>query len=1063
MKQILLLSLITIITCSAGTFPVFAQDKIPSFSVESLQGRLERIIREGNISISYTAEAVKNIQAPALKPQSLQPEEWLRESLKNTGLTYSAVGDRMFAVVRQAKQEPDSPVVQQPRAKGILTGTVLDEKGEPITGATVFIFKPAGTSRGTVTDIDGKYTLTDVPAGTASVQFSFLSYETLQVTDVEIASGKTTPLDVSLKEATRQLGEVIVTAKYNQASAIGLYAAQKLSVSMTDGISSDLIRRTADNNIGQVLKRVAGVTVQDGKYVTVRGMSERYNNVQLNGSSLPSTEPNRRNFSFDIIPASLIENVTVNKTFTPDLPGEFTGGLVQVKTLSIPDKKFLGISLGTGGNTTGTGKEFQTNRRFKTDYFLGETDRRTWYAGHTVDPVYSATNAGQMNHYGIYKYNTAPLQNYSLSFGLPVKINEQHKIGLIAAATYRHEETREDIKEVNTFSRDSLRKGMSDHFNKNYKFVTATGAVANIGWETHNHAITWRNLFNNRFTHSTLNRIMHDYYDNGIIIHEIYASPLQSRLTQTQIDGEHFLFSRSLKLTWSADYNQTARISPDDRFAQAWVHGNHESVPSPYDTYLFNWMYSMGTSSPFISTQFVMHNRLDETKKNAAAAAEYSFRFLNREQKLKAGVHHSERRANYDQMYLHAFIDNAIRQQYPADVTGLHRLYDPANFDSGLLYYKAGGFGHADYYEGEQTIDALYLMGEITPLKPLRIIGGIRLEDAETKTLTRVKGWRKVDGKDQFFSEDDIVTRPEQEWLPSVTAIFAITSGLNFRAAYSESLARPDFRELVHVEYFNVNDRVQVKNLKPLETSSSRNIDLRLEWYSSLGEVVSFSAFYKDFDKPVEKVMRITADAQTFELLTLNLDRAVMRGLELNFRKSFGFITPPLKNFWLSGNFTLMEGNINAVNEVYVIKARKRPLQGLAPYNANASLAYEGNRFGIAANYTRVGRTLLYGGYYECTDQYENPRNVLDLQLSARFFKQRLEVKLNASDVLNEDIIVYRNTGDTNIGGTEVPAGYQTGHKYDNTSVGMDYNEGDYVMNRIGKGINLSIAVTYKF
>jgi hypothetical protein len=215
---------------------------------------------------------------------------------------------------------------------------------------------------------------------------------------------------------------------------------------MTDGISSDLIKRTSDNNIAQVLKRVAGVTVSDGKFVTIREMSERYNNVQLNGSSLPSTEPNRRNFSFDIIPSNLIENVTVNKTFTPDLPGEFTGGLMLVKTLSLPEEKFLSLSLGSGVNTISTGNEFQTNQRFKSDYFFGETDSRTWFLGREAEQVtQSVTNAGKMNHYDIYKYTTAPLQNYALSFGLPVKINEWHKIGSVAAATYRHEEPIDDM------------------------------------------------------------------------------------------------------------------------------------------------------------------------------------------------------------------------------------------------------------------------------------------------------------------------------------------------------------------------------------------------------------------------------------------------------------------------------------------------------------------------------------------------------------------------------------------------------------------------------------------
>jgi outer membrane receptor protein involved in Fe transport len=944
----------------------------------------------------------------------------------------------------------EKPAAQHPRDKGAIAGTVLDEKGEPVIGAVAVVL--GLPSVGTTTDADGKYVLSGVPAKTVSVQISLMTYETLLVEGVTVAAGKTTLLNVTLKESTQQLSEVVVTASYREASAAGLYAVQKLSASMTDGLSADLIRRTSDNNVGQVLKRVAGVTVQDNKFVTVRGMSERYNNVQLNGSSLPSTEPNRRNFSFDIIPSSLIESVVVNKTFTPDLPGEFTGGLVQVKTLSVPDEKFFALSAGSGANTISTGRELQTNRRFDADYFLGEIDHRTWYAGHTAEQIpQSETNAAHLNHFGFYKYKAAPLQNHSLSFGLPLKIKGRHKLGMVGAVTYRHEETREDINEVNTFGRDTLVRNLSDQFNKQYKFVTAIGAVANFGWETANHAITWRNLFNNRFTHTTLNRVIWKEYDN-LVQPEIYSSPLQAQLVQTQLDGEHSFFKRRLKLTWNADYNQTSRINPDDRFAQALSLGG-----DPGDTYLFNWLYSLGPSRPFISSHFVMYSRLDETKKNAGANAEYSFLLLDFEQKLKAGFHRSERSADYIQTYLHGFINST-----GVDGTSLHQLFDPANFDSGFLYYKTQSFYNRtiDYYEGNQTIDAFYLMGEITPLKPLRIIGGIRLEDAETKVTTRVSWY---DTENKYHSGDSLLTRSEKEWLPSVTAIYSITPNLNFRASYSESLARPDFRELSYVSYYNVTDRLEVINQKPLETSSSRNCDLRLEWYPARGEVVSLSAFYKDFDKPVEKVTRVKADFHNFELHTINLDRAIMRGLELNFRKSFGFIAPPLKNLWLSGNFALIEGNIES-EAMWGgnIKARNRPLQGLAPYNANAALTYEGARFGAAVNYTRVGRTLIYGGDYNYSDQYEAPRNVLDLQLYARFFKQRLEVKLNAGDVLNEDIIIYQNMGYADVGGVEIIK-TERGMSYDNTALGMDYNKGDYLMSRISRGINLSLAVTYKF
>src|SRR5690606_6617223 len=167
--------------------------------------------------------------------------------------------------------------------------------------------------------------------------------------------------------------EVVVTANYRKASVEGLYALQKNNAALSDGISAEQIRVTPDNNAAQVLKRVSGLTVQDDKFVTVRGLSDRYNNVLLNGAALPSTEPNRRNFSFDIIPSGLIDNIIVNKTATPDMPAEFAGGLVQVTTKDIPDDNYASVTVGSGYNTNTIGRDMYSTKRGGNDY-LGYVD-----------------------------------------------------------------------------------------------------------------------------------------------------------------------------------------------------------------------------------------------------------------------------------------------------------------------------------------------------------------------------------------------------------------------------------------------------------------------------------------------------------------------------------------------------------------------------------------------------------------------------------------------------------------------------------------------------------------
>ena len=444
--------------------------KATSYPAEALELRLNRIAKTYKVEVAFDGKNMKAISVPAAtKRNSVEVD--LSNSLSNTGYSYKKVSAESYSVYQDDNKNKKSS------GKGTITGTVLDKDGFPIPGATVVI---AGSNTGTATDIKGNFTLKDVPTRTYMVEVSCISYQKMRISDVKVAGGRTTPLDVILQDETEMLNEVVVTATYNKASANALYSKQKTMVAMSDGISADLVKKTSDNNMAQVLRRVSGVTIDNGKYVNVRGMGERYNNVQLNGASLPSTEPNRRNFAFDVIPSGLVDNVTIAKTFTPDLPGEFTGGLIEVQTLAVPSKKFLDISLGTGMNTQSTGKDFLSNKRFKSDWLFGEMNDRQWYAGRSEDEGKIGTqNAALKNTFGMKKFTAMPIQNYSLTFGAPIELGYGHKLGVVAALTYRNEQTTEEYKEMNTITKDSLNGP-----GKRYKFVTSVGAVANVGWET---------------------------------------------------------------------------------------------------------------------------------------------------------------------------------------------------------------------------------------------------------------------------------------------------------------------------------------------------------------------------------------------------------------------------------------------------------------------------------------------------------------------------------------------------------------------------------------------------
>ncbi|MDR2413455.1 MAG: TonB-dependent receptor [Odoribacteraceae bacterium] len=962
----------------------------------------------------------------------------------------------LSARTQRQNQSRSRTQTQQQAQGGSLAGTVLDDSGSPVAGAAVTVINASTGSTShvpgstiTATDAAGRYALHSVPVGSFTVQFSCLSRETLRVENVQITAGRTTPLDVVLKESVQQLSDVVITASYSRASATGLYARQQRLAAISDGMSADLIKKTADNNVAQVLKRVVGVTLDNDKYVNIRGMGERYNNVQLNGASMPSTEPNRRNFSFDVIPTGLVDNVTISKTFTPDLPGEFSGGLVEVNTLTAPSERFVTVTVGSGINTMTTGKAFYSNTRFAGDWLFGDVDGREWYSGYLAEQMEeNAAKAARMNTYGLRRYTGQPLQNYGVTAGVPTRVG-RGSLGIIAALTYRHEENTEEILEGNMVTWDYIfHPGGQNSWR--WKSATSTGGVFNAGWKMPDHEINWRNLFNNRFSHTNQHRYIFKYYE-GFPTVEFYSTPLQARLWQTQLDGKHELFGGRLVATWNVSYNDVTRTNPDDRVDVGHIYG-----VAADSSVLVDWgQITLSSNQYSISLGHVMYSHLHEVNKNAGVNLELPLVVRGNRQSLKAGYLGTFREARFEQRYMTPRVKQGA---YSRNVSRpLEELYAPERFEQGELVYMASGVNGptSDGYDGTRDVHAGYLMGNFSFFKRLRLIAGARVENTDMLVNSLDGG-----GGGRYARYDTI---KQSDWLPSATLVYSIRPGLNLRASYNKTLVRVDFRELSNNQYFSVDDRVTVEQWVKLEQGYTKNHDARVEWYPRAGEVVSAGYFYKKFIHPVEMMLRVSADQQNRYHIPVNLEEAMARGVEVNWRKSFDFldaIAPAFRDLYFSGNFTWLDNHVvfNPINlpgwaqvDIGGVVKRDRPMMGLSPYLVNLGLAYDGPVVGAAVNYNRLGRKLVVAGANDYEDQYENPRDVLDLQLSTRLLKHRLMLKLNASDILNQDVIIYWN---------RTP---REDSFVDNTSGNMDYDEGDSAMSRVRKGVNVTLTLGYSF
>lgn len=1032
------------------TIRLHAQTINKSYPAESLEMRLNKIATDSGINISFDSNLVKGINVSALNVKNQSLDKVLGSTLSSTQFTYTKVSDKSYAVIKKS-----TPVIK--KKTGNIKGSVLDNQGQLLPGASIHIVE---TGVYVQSDVDGNYSV-PLELGSYTVVVSFISFQTQKITGVKVKEGETTFLNVVLKDDAKALEEVVITINYTEASAAGLFAKQRRNIAITDGISSEQMQQTPDNNVAQVLKRVAGVTIQDNKFVVVRGMSERYNNVQLNGSSLPSTEPNRRNFSFDVIPSNLVDNIVVVKTFTPDMSGEFSGGTVQISTLSIPDKKFITLSIGNGFNTNSYGKDLWSNTRYAGDNFLG-TDKRDWnknnwaerYVAAYDTPLERGKIAAEIpNHWGLQKFTGGPIQNFAVSGGIPFKLNDDSLLGIIGGITYRHEENREDYDWQSRFFPVVANDGIKS------SFVTSAAAMLNVGWKNSKNTINWRNLYNRRFTHDNARETdvdtsmtdgQYEKYEYRIV-----SSVRENVVWQTRLDGDHKLLNNKLTATWFGDYNQLHRDQPDDRFNKAYVYGaTEEGVP------VYDWFTSRPSQPQSLEGNGIFASELSEKKWNAGANLEYAFDVKGNKQIIKTGYWGTFRSADYNQTILRVF--ESVDQP---NILPIQELFSTQNFLDGKYYYNSITYqaqtsaepsANPDGYSGHQNINAAYVMGNFTMFNKLHIIGGVRLENSkmDVNTITALLTEKGLVWK------DTTTVYKENRWLPSVNITYDLLQAFKIRTAYSRTLARADFRERSTFRYYDLWERTMVTGSDGLEDAFSENYDMRFEWYPKAGEIISLSAFYKDLSKPVE-VIAVSSSSGEDLANYFNLAQAKIKGLELNLRKSLGFIIEDMDKLFFSANATLMDGWVKlkpaAIDEVEVQGGNRNRLpNGLAPVTYNTGFLWDGDKIGAAVNYNYVGYRISYAGSDEFRDQYQAARGTLDTQLSFKLMKDKMELRVNAADILAKPFIDYRNAYELIDNGT--PEGYKKAIN------GKGYDEGtDTVIRKSRNGTTYSFTLAYTF
>lgn len=903
---------------------------------------------------------------------------------------------------------------------GKISGKVSDKKtGETLIGVTV---KIAGTTKGMSTDVEGRYIIGGLTAGKYTIEASYVGYATKNITEIEVKNNASAPVDIVMEESgSQKLNEVVITATVKQESVNTLYNRQRTNVSISDGISADQIRRSPDRNTSEVLKRVSGTSIQDNKFIIVRGLSDRYNATLLNNAILPSSEPDRKAFSFDIIPSNMVDNIVINKTASPDLPGDFSGGVVQVLTKDIPTENYIFVSAGAGYNSQSTFKDFLLGDKSGVENFGYVNSKRNIPNGVVSTSRYQQLSdrdkiaSGRLfqNSFNINHHNSAsPSQAYQLSTGLRKTLKNDASIGAIFSLNYRNGESMTKSERFE-YNQDKTEYDFNDN---TYKFSSSVGALANLAYIKGNNKIAFKNIYNISLDNTYTQR------EGSLIIDKIqrkgYSFDLVSKsLLNSQLEGEHKLSWRDLKINWNLGYSYSDRLQPDLKS----VNYDLKEGETSYQAVVPNGTASRTDASRFFSDLF-------EDSYNGGVNVTLPFMFLKEKSALKVGALKQYKVRDFSARkfgYIRSFSTGEFNQ----DLLKLpvNEIFSQNNLnDNGFILDE--GTEATDRYDATSDLNAGYLMLDTRFSNKLRVSFGARLEDSYQHINTADNSGNKLKVTNQFL---DI--------LPSLNATYNLSEQSNLRVSVSNTVTRPELRELSNFGFFDyISKRVLIGN-PDLKRSQNTNVDIKYELFPGAGQVVSVSGYYKYFKNPIEQVV---SSGSVKNVTFQNANSATTYGVELEVRKNLGFIQEGsfLQNLTAYANSALIFSTVN-LNSL-VSEITNRALQGQSPYLINAGLLYNDPISNLSFNvlYNRIGERISEVGYQGYNDIYEKGRNMVDFQISKKIMKSRGELRLNLSDILNEKIMFYQNT--------------------DNNKT---YQKGDNIMNTARVGFGANLTFTYNF
>lgn len=881
-----------------------------------------------------------------------------------------------------------------------IKGVISDKATkETLVGATVLV---QGTTIGAATDLDGNYSITNISPGIYNLVVSYISYKTQVIEKVKVTAKETVEVNILLEENSMALEGVVISAARRTGTDISMISSMKSANLVVSGISSQQIQRSQDRDASEVIRRVPGITIMDDRFVMVRGLNQRYNAVWLNNTTTPSSEPDIRAFSFDVIPSSMIENILVFKSASPDLPADFSGAAIKISTKNNPDENNFSVSYANGFRQGSTFRNFKTYTMGNMQW-LGFDDGSRELPGSFPSHLNNLTDKAELQKLGRELNNVwspsssvaIPDQRFQLNIARRFLLGKasagfinsfnysiSNDIDKVFRADYQQYDTVNDVSDTNYFFND-LR----------YRTTSKLGVLSNwIFVFGKNQKIEFRNLYNHIGYSQVLDRNGRDNY-GGITIRATELG-FNSRNTYSgQLAGVHEFNQRLTNLSWTVGYSYADRNQPDlKRITMALVEDPDNQY---YGQYGVNFSFA---ATPEFSGR--VYQKLKENIYIGSVNLSNTFEIANFKPELKVGIFYEMKDRSFDARNIGYAISNFSKFDWSLPYQPIDVIFSDTNINTTTGIKIDESTNKSDSYAAANKLFASYLALRLPLFSNMEIYGGIRMEN----NIQSIKSFSSDNA-----SEEVNVSIDELKFFPSANLTYNFSKKSLIRASYGITINRPEFREIAPFAFFDFELKKLVRGNPSLTNASIQNYDFRYEYYPSPSEAIVAGIFYKDFKNPIEVIEINSGSGKDFTFQ--NSLGAVNYGIEFEVRKSLQILDNQtnflkyFKNFMLVANASIIRSTIRVDTSKFYSAQSERPMQGQSPYIVNLGVYYQDDKNGLMVSvlYNVIGQRILVVGL-DTPDVYEMPRNVVDLTITKTLGKN-FQLKAGIQDLFNSKVV----------------------------------------------------------